>query len=331
MATTQIAQELSRIETAKDILVDKAIAMQLKATDANGNEVAISNEYKAIEEVAEAIDNIVVLDTPGSVNIKVSETGVISAEQAYVPSYVKGSGTRETTKNLSTVEGRIVTPVREQQTVAQKNVFTLGAIKVDAIPDYLQDTRNVTATSGDVKAGTKFLASDGVLKDGTMADNSSFSGGALYLDRQYVTIPEGYHSGSGTVYITPESAKDVTPGKNDQTISPEVGKVLSTVKVLGDTDLDPKNIRDGVTIFGVEGTFSDAYADECEPATRGDILVGRRAYVQGVGIDGSMPSNGDVSAEFDALSQTRITIPEGYALGGDITLNSNLLNRLKAI
>lgn len=55
---TQLAQELIRIENAKDVMVEKAIALQLKSTDDNGTKVAISATNNAIQEVAEAFDSI---------------------------------------------------------------------------------------------------------------------------------------------------------------------------------------------------------------------------------------------------------------------------------
>ena len=55
---TLLAQELIRIENAKDVLVSKAINLGLKSTDDDGNKVDISTTNNAIQEVAEAFDSI---------------------------------------------------------------------------------------------------------------------------------------------------------------------------------------------------------------------------------------------------------------------------------
>ena len=52
--------------------------------------------------------------------------------------------------------------------------------------------------------------------------------------------------------------KNVVPGTTDQKILPDdVYLALSEVNVEGDSDLIPDNIKQGVTIFGVEGTLTE--------------------------------------------------------------------------
>lgn len=54
----------------------------------------------------------------------------------------------------------------------------------------------------------------------------------------------------------PEQSKTVTPTASGLTVVPDSGKALSSVVVNGDADLVAENIKEGVTIFDVVGTFA---------------------------------------------------------------------------
>ena len=58
-----------------------------------------------------------------------------------------------------------------------------------------------------------------------------------------------------TVHPTPSQSKSVTPSSVDQNIIPDNGRLLSSVAVSGDADLVAENIKSGVNIFGIDGTF----------------------------------------------------------------------------
>lgn len=88
------------------------------------------------------------------------------------------------------------------------------------------NTQDATATEAEILAG-KTAYNKGVKITGKMTNNGAVSGNISSKAGKY-TIPQGYHDGSGSVQIsTTEQAK-----------------------------LIPSNIRDGVTILGVEGTMS---------------------------------------------------------------------------
>ena len=77
---------------------------------------------------------------------------------------------------------------------------------------------------------------------------------------QTVTADSGYY-GLGALELQEAKlqGKVVTPSREQQFITPDEGYAgLSGVAVLPEADLIPENIRAGVTIFGVKGTYGTA-------------------------------------------------------------------------
>ena len=177
------------------------------------------------------------------------------------------------------------------------------------IPDAYQDVTSVTAVAGDVLTGKIFVASDGTVVTGTMANNGAVS---KTLDGTTITytIPKGYHSGTGTVKIVLEE-KSVTPTKSAQTVTPTAGKVLSKVTV---------------------AAIPDKYIDTSDAnAVAANILADKTAYVGGAKVTGTMPNNGATGGSIDGLTATSVSIPAGYTTGGTVSLTSDIEDSLAAI
>ena len=110
--------------------------------------------------------------------------------------------------------------------------------------------------------------------------------------------------------IASKAAATYTPGTANQTIAS--GQYLSGVQTIkGDSNLTAANIKKGVSIFGVSGTYtSDANA------TAAQILKNQTAYVNGNKITGTMANNGAMNKSITAGGS--VSIPAGYTTGGTV-------------
>ena len=111
--------------------------------------------------------------------------------------YHNGSGTVSIT-----LEEKTVSPTRSEQEIVPATGKVLSSVTVGAIPANLQDVSGVTATAAGVLTGTAFVTSSGALTQGTMPNIGSHEATIDGLTTTSVTIPAGYHDGTGTVSLT---------------------------------------------------------------------------------------------------------------------------------
>ena len=113
-----------------------------------------------------------------------------------------------------------------------------------------------------------------------------------------------------------QGAQTITPGTSNKTIP--AGTYLTGVQTIaGDADLISANIKSGANIFGVAGN-SNVVDTSAGDATAAQILSGKKAYVDGSLITGSMADRGAVSTTLAANGT--YTIPAGYHNGnGKVT------------
>ena len=118
---------------------------------------------------------------------------------------------------------------------------------------YDSNTSNDTATASEILA-TKTAHARGTALTGTMPNNGAVTGTISTVSGEY-TVPQGYHDGSGKVSIN----------------STEQAKLIAT------------NIRQGVTILGVEGTMSgqedvNAQSRTVTPTASAQIITPETGY-----------------------------------------------------
>lgn len=116
--------------------------------------------------------------------------------------------------------------VTEEQLLAGVTAHDKSGAPIVGTCSYDVDSTDATAAASELLEG-KTAYARGTQLTGTMKNNAGVTGVITERDEEY-TVPQGYHDGSGKVAIDPtEKAK-----------------------------LIPTNIREGVTVLGVEGTMS---------------------------------------------------------------------------
>ena len=151
----------------------------------------------------------------------------------------------------------------------------------------------------------------------TIANKGAVS--ATVKEGETYTIPAGYHNGSGTVSGVSGGgnynlqSKTATPTKAQQNITPDSG-------YYGLSD---------VTIAAIPAVYQDVTPTT---ATAADVLS-PKIFVDksGKSVVGTIPTNGDVSATINLLTQSSVSIAAGYTTGGIVTPTEDLLNALKEI
>lgn len=289
-----IQTEIQRLQTARNTLRAKAV------------ELGLAESQAKIDAIATAFDSVT---NQGAVSASVQE-----GETYTIPKgYHNGSGTVSGVAGGGNykLQSKTATPTKMQQNITPDSGFYgLSDVTVNAIPETYQDTSSVTAVADDVLATKVIVNSAGEVVIGTMPNNGTVTK-ILDTETNSYTIPKGFHSGTGSVSITVEE-KTATPTKSEQYITPTKGKVLSKV-----------------TVTAIPETYHDTSS---VTALAPDVLASK-VIVNSVGevVPGTMPNNGDVSAEIDGLTTTSKVIPAGYTAGGTITLSNDIETALAGI
>ena len=288
-----VSTEITRIQTDRNTIRNKLVNFGLVESTAN------------LDTCADAIDGIV---NQGAVSATVQEGDTYTIPKGYhngagTVSGVSGGGSYN-------LQSKSVTPTKQQQSITpDSGYYGLSDVTVNAIPENYQDVSSVTAAASDVLVGKIFVTSAGAVTTGEMPNNGAVNKTQTAQEQNY-TIPKGYHSGAGSVSISPES-KTATPTKAQQTISPTAGKVLTSVVV------EP---------------IPAQYVDTSDAtATAAQILDGATAYVDGELVEGTMPNNGATALELDGMQTTTVSVPAGYTSGGSVTLTNSIETALAAI
>lgn len=170
---------------------------------------------------------------------------------------------------------------------------------------------------------------DGELVVGTMPNNGSVNG-TLDTSNTSYAIPKGYHDGSGTINVIPES-KTVNSLSSDGTgtVAATSGKVLDSVKIeVGKSVADRTTLNAGETATISKGYVSDEITITANPlknqtpgtATESKILANETAWVNGSKVTGCIPSKSAATITPNTKDQT---ISAGQYLSGTQTIKGD--------
>lgn len=217
--------------------------------------------------------------------------------------------------------------------VAEENVITVGTT-IEATT-YVPGTSNQTIVADSYLKGDQTILGDSALvgenirdgrsifnvsgsftSDGTASAADIAQGKTAYVKGNKVTgemtnctvtvtanqvaITKGYHDEAENIIVgTPVMGGTIYPSASSITYNAD-SYLTGDLTFAPDPNATAENIRDGVTINGVTGSFT-----EDATATATDIVIGKIAYVKGSKVTGSMATS------TPSVSGNVVTIPKG--------------------
>ena len=139
---------------------------------------------------------------------------------------------------------------------------------------------------------------NGVLVNGSMVNRGNVSQ-SLGANGSY-TIPAGWHAGSGRVSqsLATQGGKTVTPKTTNQTAVAANRWTTGNIIVAGNANLKAANIRNGITIFGIRGTFTGWVDSSWTYTDTSNISFYHRGSNGVVYWSNTVPSFGSIKSSF---------------------------------
>lgn len=249
--TSEMASEILSISTGVELpeLANPAGASHIlsdkEAIDENGNKLTGTIATKTSSDLSASGATVTVpagyyasqttksisTATQATPSISVDANGLITASVTQTAGYVS-SGTKSATKQLTTQATKTITPSTSSQTAVAKNVYTTGAVTVNAVPTQTKSVTPSTSSQTVSPDSGKFLSSVTVNAISTAAKAKP----TISVNANG-TISASYTQSAGYVTAGTVSANSVTLSSSN------------------DSDFVASNIKKGVTIFGVTGTY----------------------------------------------------------------------------
>lgn len=213
-----------------------------------------------------------------------------------------GTNTLTLTKTVSVTPNVTTAGYISAGTAGNSSVSLTASVNTRSSSDLTASGATVTAPAGYyAQAASKSVASGSATGPSSLSGSSatvSTGTNTITLTKTGVTttptVSAGYVSSATastatvalTASVTTKAAATITPGTTATEIA--AGTYLTGKQTIsGDADLVAGNIKSGVQIFGVTGSYSGLDTSDAT-ATAADIVNGETAYVNGSKITGSL-------------------------------------------
>lgn len=197
------------------------------------------------------------------------------------------TGLSKVTINAVALETKSVTPSASAQTVTPTSgKMGLSSVSVAAIPAAYKNTSDATATAAEIRSGKTAYNSTGKIT-GTMGNATISEGNYTSIDGSTGQISVSLTSSGGYVPAGPLTSVKIsqstyaggtfTPKATAQTVPTAQNYCTGNVVINGDANLAAGNIRSGVSIFGVNGSYAGTTLNN-QAKSAGIMLNGGTVY-----------------------------------------------------
>ena len=209
---------------------------------------------------SKSISKSVATATQATPSVSVDANGLITASATQTAGYVS-AGTKSGTKQLTVQAAKTVTPTKSSQTAVAKNVYTTGAVTVDAIPAEYITTTDATVSADEIFAGETAYANGSKVTGTFTIDNELSTQDNLITQIQ--TALQNKASGVALPALSnPASASDMLSGK--EAINGIGQKITGTIATKTSSNLTAS----GATVTVPAGYYASQATKSVSTATQ---------------------------------------------------------------
>lgn len=310
MADTNIKLYLDQIILDRNSLRETALRFQLD------QKIEGLNSESKLTTIAEAFATVPVYTASADTEFEVGEGASKNIVPGYYPNgvVVTGSDASGNYTLASVNSDSIITPtVTAQQFNAEDfDAYGFKDFTVAAIPENFQNTEAIDpeaeAAKDMVLVGKQFFNRTIGMQTGSMPNNANWSD-TVGVGEASITIPKGFHDGTGSVSIVPDTNNSFEPKDGEQVYTAETGKVFTSVTV----QAIPVRYEDAT-----RATLTDA---DAKWIISGKSAIAKNENNEAVIVEGTMANLGDVSTILN-VTKDSTTIAEGYVSGATISVDA---------
>ena len=251
-----ITEKMNDLDAVRDALVS-SVNSKGGGLDADST---LWQVKQAVDGITIGVDAPIVIQPAPTVSVN-SSTGLVTAEYTPVAGLVNDTAAKSATLQLTVQAAQTITPGTNDKTIAA-GLYLTGTQTIKG------DTNLV---AGNIKSGVSIFGVSGEYGGDTVdaeiviqpAPTVSVNSSTGLVTAEYTPVAglvEDTAVKSATLQLNTVGAKTITPGTEDKWLSAGnylIGK--QTIK--GDANLVAGNIKSGVSIFGVSGSYEGSSGD----------------------------------------------------------------------